>query len=329
MARHKTETLIIGAGISGLLAGKILSLAGKRVCIIDKSPGVGGRMATRRLNEGVFDHGAQFFTIRSKEFKPWVDSWIAKGIAQIWFENELQAIDGEESEKHYRYCGTSGMTSIAKDLKQGMDVRLNSPATAISRDGGYWSVITEDKEQYWSDQIILSAPVPQSLSLLQNGAVDLPEQVERALLGIKYKPCIAGLFLLAGPSAIPAPGGMKFKQGDIQWLGDNTQKGISPNETAVTIHAAFDFSQRNFDLADDELAKMLIRSAAPWLGQEIVDWQIHKWRYSMPAQLYPQQFFVPGLKGLYMIGDAFGGGRVEGAATSGMAAARHLLEKAA
>ncbi|MFM8892131.1 MAG: NAD(P)-binding protein, partial [Planctomycetia bacterium] len=36
--------------------------------VLEKSRGVGGRMATRRVGAAVCDHGAQFFTVRGDGF---------------------------------------------------------------------------------------------------------------------------------------------------------------------------------------------------------------------------------------------------------------------
>ena len=50
---------IIGCGISGIFAALHLKKRGlKNIRLFDKSRGVGGRLATRRSNDGKFDHGA-------------------------------------------------------------------------------------------------------------------------------------------------------------------------------------------------------------------------------------------------------------------------------
>ena len=51
---------IIGAGMSGLAAARVLSDAGYAVTIFEKSRGVGGRAATRRRAGFIYDHGAQY-----------------------------------------------------------------------------------------------------------------------------------------------------------------------------------------------------------------------------------------------------------------------------
>jgi predicted NAD/FAD-dependent oxidoreductase len=322
------NTLIIGAGISGLLAGQVLSRAGHPVTILEKSRGVGGRMATRRFKNGVFDHGAQFFTVRDPQFQDWVDLWVQQGIAFEWSRSFSKPGDVLEASGHPRYRGASGMTAIPKELSRDLDIYLNTHVKSISRFDELWNAEVEDGNVFGASQLILTAPVPQSLSLLKTGGVSLAEQEMVRLQSIQYHPCIAVLVLLNGPSKIPPPGGIKLDSSPIQWLADNTQKGISPKTTAVTIHAAADFSHQNFDQTPDQLADTLVTTAKPWLGDDIQDWQLHKWRYSQPAQIYPERFLeIQGSPSLFFAGDGFGGPRVEGAALSGMAVAFQLLER--
>ncbi len=325
---QQEKTLIIGAGISGLFAGQILSQVGHPVTILEKSRGVGGRMATRRFNKGVFDHGAQFFTVRDPQFQRWVDRWVQQGIALEWERKFSKPGETPEGNGHPRYRGLKGMTSIPKELSQSIDIHLNTRVVSISNDGEIWLVETENGGDFSATHLILTAPVPQSLSLLEMGSVSLPERESESLQTIQYHPCIAGLVLLDGPSGIPAPGGMKFDSGPIQWLADNTQKGISPQAAAVTIHASAHFSRQNFDLEPEQLADTLIREAEPWLGSSVQEWQLQKWRYSQPVQIYPERYLkIPIPLPLFFAGDAFGGPRVEGAALSGMAVAQHLINK--
>ena len=49
---------IVGAGICGLAAAAELAAAGREVAVFDKSRGIGGRLATRRVDAMSFDHGA-------------------------------------------------------------------------------------------------------------------------------------------------------------------------------------------------------------------------------------------------------------------------------
>jgi len=67
------DCVIVGAGIVGLVAGRSLHARGRSVLIVDKGRGVGGRLVTRGFEGGIFDYGAQFFTVRNPAFRHLVD----------------------------------------------------------------------------------------------------------------------------------------------------------------------------------------------------------------------------------------------------------------
>ncbi|MBC6112968.1 NAD(P)/FAD-dependent oxidoreductase [Pedobacter fastidiosus] len=59
MESELIDVVIIGAGIAGLTAGKILKSAGKTIKIIEASDGVGGRVRTDHINGFLLDRGFQ------------------------------------------------------------------------------------------------------------------------------------------------------------------------------------------------------------------------------------------------------------------------------
>ena len=52
------NVIVIGAGISGCACAHQLVYAGHQVTVVEKGRGVGGRMATRRMEGARIDHGA-------------------------------------------------------------------------------------------------------------------------------------------------------------------------------------------------------------------------------------------------------------------------------
>jgi predicted NAD/FAD-dependent oxidoreductase len=62
---------IIGAGMAGLAAAHWLRRERPdiEVLIFEKSRGVGGRTATRRVQGAVFDHGAQYIKVATPEIE--------------------------------------------------------------------------------------------------------------------------------------------------------------------------------------------------------------------------------------------------------------------
>ncbi|TDO21282.1 NAD(P)/FAD-dependent oxidoreductase [Pedobacter duraquae] len=67
------DVIIIGAGIAGLTAAKVLKAAGKSVLIIEASDAVGGRVRTDELDGFLLDRGFQVFLTGYPEAKRFLD----------------------------------------------------------------------------------------------------------------------------------------------------------------------------------------------------------------------------------------------------------------
>jgi hypothetical protein len=318
--------LVVGAGISGLMAAHLLSDHGLEVTVLEAAGAAGGRMATRRFAGGVFDHGAQFFTTRDPRFARHVLRWADAEAVSRWClgfpgDGVEPRIDG-----HTRFRGTAGMVSVARHLAKGLSVRLDSPLARIERLADGWRAVGADGGEWRAETLVLTPPVPQSLALLDAGGVALDPAVRRELEPIAYEPCLAVLAVLDGPSAVPEPGGIALGNGPVSWIADNTAKGISPDACAVTVHASPGFSAAHFADPDSDLAGALLDHARPHLGSQIAASEVVRWKHSRPAALHPAPIAVDGgANPVVFAGDAFGGARVEGAALSGLSAAGYIL----
>jgi hypothetical protein len=318
---RRTEIAVIGAGMSGLTAASELKRAGKQVGVLDKARGVGGRLANRRFDGAVFDHGAQFITAREDRFQALIADWQDKGIVEEWYRNN-QSGRGN----HPRFRGTPTMSVIAKELVQDLDPLLQSPVTAIQLDGDKWSLSLQAGECIRAEAVVMTPPVPQSLAILDAGNVVISTTTRSRLEMIQYEKCFAIMSLLDGPSLIPAPGSLTPKKGPIAWMADNQTKGIS-ELPAVTIHATGEYSEANWESDRDEIAQELLRASQQWIGASVVKYHIHGWRYSKPVAMDGDRCVVINRHPpLIIAGDAFGGSRVEGAALSGWAAAETLIQ---
>lgn len=322
------DVIVIGAGLSGLLAAGRLQSGGARVLVLDKGRGVGGRLATRRTDAGVFDHGAQFFTAHDPGFRLQVEAWQAAGIVKTWATGFALADGTQQRDGETRFCGVTGMSSMAKHLAQGIDVRVQVNVVGLRTEDDGWRVTTERGECFSGRALLLTPPVPQGLPLLATGDYPLPDRVRGGLSQIEYTPCLAVLAQLSGPSRIPEPGGLMFDGGPVSWMADNQRKGVSSSAgAAVTIHAGPQFSRAHWETPESEVTAVLLDAAAPWLGTAPIQTQLHRWRYSLPLRVYPERCVVVREPApLAFAGDAFGGSGVEGAALSGLAAGAALLE---
>jgi predicted NAD/FAD-dependent oxidoreductase len=312
------KILVIGAGMCGLTAAGILQEAGHRVVVVDKGRGVGGRMATRRIDEAVFDHGAQFLTARSEWFINIVSALQEAGIVSPWFT-------GDDAESHIRYRGATSMNAIAKHLAYGLDVRTSTVVTSIRRAADRWTVAFDSGDVLSCDACIITAPIPQSLALVHSNELDLDAQTLSQLQNISYDPCFAVLATLDGPSGQPTGGPLRpVDSTAIALISDNQKKGVSP-APCITIHSTVEFARQYIE--DPETAHtIMIEEVSNHFGSAITSSVIHRWRYAQPSSVFEAPFGVLNSSPLLLLaGDAFGGPRIEGAALSGRSAADYIL----
>jgi len=315
-----TDVLVIGAGMAGLTAAAELQRAGRRVLVLDKGRGVGGRLASRRIDGATFDHGAQFITTRDSRFAAVLEQGRQDGAVEEWCRGFAGSVDG-----HARWRGKPAMSAVAKYLALGLDLHLEMPVVALRRAGVRWRAETTRGRTFIAGAVVLTPPVPQLLAMLDAGGIVLAPELRTRLAAIEYERCLAVMAVLEGPSRIPPPGGLAPAHGPIAWVADNQLKEISA-EPAVTIHATHAFSLEHWDRDRQESGRVLLEAAAPWLGAEIRTFRVHGWRYSKPMRVDEEPcVLVRQSPPLVLAGDAFAGPRVEGAALSGWAAAEAIL----
>ena len=359
-ARARPRVVVVGAGIAGLMCARELTSAGVDVVVVDKGRGVGGRMATRRFGGAVFDHGAQYFTARPPWFTTEVQGWESSGVVSSWFDDDGLA-----------WRGVPSMTAVAKDLARGGDVRVSTAVTAVSPgDASPWRVAVmaggagggepgtrasepgtrEDEVAFDADAVVVTAPVPQALAILDAGGVVLGADVTRRLAAVTYDPCLAVLAVLDGPSGMTSPGWWRQSDGDgsgdsggddagdsagiVAWVADNQLKGIS-EVPALTVHCTIDASVAMFDDDADGVIATVLDAVGqlpghPGGGRGVVATQLVRWRYARVATADPGPCLVTDVEGagpLVVAGDGFGGPRVQSAAQSGLAAAHQLIAR--
>ncbi|HEY9651712.1 MAG TPA: FAD-dependent oxidoreductase, partial [Coleofasciculaceae cyanobacterium] len=118
------DVAIIGAGLAGLICAQQLHQAGYRVIVIEKSRGVGGRVATRRLHDTIADHGVRYLEPQGALPQQMIQWLVQRDILDVWPETiyELTSANSEpvvinpESSQFPRYIAPTGKTAIAQCL---------------------------------------------------------------------------------------------------------------------------------------------------------------------------------------------------------------------
>jgi renalase len=354
MSEEIYDCAIIGAGVSGLAAAQHLHAKGVNVVVVEKSRGVGGRAATRRLKIGLegevtievpVDHGAQFFTARDIRFQDQVAHWQERGVCFPWSEGFFVSRDGElyspDSEfKETRYACRAGMTSLCKDLAKDIKIIPEFQVASVVSNNDIWFLhadSSQNAEPVRARSLIVSAPLPQAVKLVG----DYFSSEEHAFLDrVKNSPCVAVMAFYDRSVLLPSWKGIKVKASDskLSWIGwDSSRRGSDMLGRVAVLHGSKDFSNHWLTASDEELrvagADLLQEAACipgDWIGRPS-GFTVHRWRYAhLEGPCAPGGFLhATSTPSLYLIGDGVNGGRIEGAWLSGVFAADDYLIKQA
>jgi hypothetical protein len=339
------DVAIIGAGIAGLRAARTLRDVGLDVVILEKSRGVGGRAATRRLalpdgGDLSVDHGAQFFTARDQRFQEQVARWQEEGVCfpwadgfHTWSEGSLRGPDPQWKET--RYASRDGMNRIGKVLAEGLPVLREFQVSSARFTGEEWvleSDLVHSEGTVRARALFVSAPIPQALRLV-GGYLEADQQ--DLLSRITCHPCVAVMARYAGGTPDPAWKGIQVRDPEsplswMAWDGSRRRSG-SPGPVAV-LHGSAEFSNGWLDAgkedlrrAGEELLSGAARIAGEWMATP-EEFLVHRWRYAHSSgPTIPGGFLPIPANQLCLIGDGLNGGRVEGAWLSGLFAAEAFL----
>lgn len=314
------DIAIMGGGLAGISAARYLKEAGHAPFVIEKSRSIGGRMATRRINEGKADHGAQFFTVRTDSFQSQIEEWLNKEIIQEWF-----------TDKYPRYRGVDGMNPLLKKIGEDIPVSLEEKIIRLESDGNTVTLASENGELFIADAAVITAPVPQILTLVEQSALGLSEKIRAQLAAGSYNPCLVGLFELKNSLPLNQSGILdeNLPEG-IDKVISNEQKGIS-STPILSVYMDSNWSTSHYQQEDQLILEEMI-SLLSSFDCEITSSQLKKWRYAEAAHVYRQPYLQFDEYPIFAAGDAFlsssdssGRARIESAFLSGKAVAEKLL----
>ena len=177
------KVIIIGAGVAGLTCAKRLIENGFDVSIFDKSRGLGGRMASRRIKNGGFNHGAsRISNFRSQKSVP----EHLKKLLETAVEKKILIEQGNA------FTAFASMKTFTSYLSEGIDVQTCSELVSVTRfnSGIRLHLNNESKVQVNEAFLVFAIPQPQLLALLQN---DFPE-IFILIQPAKMRASVAGLF---------------------------------------------------------------------------------------------------------------------------------------
>lgn len=344
MTDLKKKVAIIGAGMAGVTAAKILKDEGVNVTVFEKSRGVGGRMSTRRNEFGHFDHGAQYFTASEPEFQKVVDHWLKSDIAAVWPGTIIQRKNERLSPitpGTIRFVGTPYMNSPVIDFSKGLSIRTNCELKQVHREtDGTWQLEFVDTSKNKRvekaggfDVLIMSTPAPQAKHFLQpwSKEIDPAGHLEQA-----YHSVWATLIAFHKPLGLSFEGCFVNEPSQISglsWVANTTNKPKRPvlgkGIESWILHGKEDWSLSYLEEKSENIAQRMLKdfSGLFSIEQQPIFLKAHRWRYARPKSPIEEAFLWHDSLGLGVCGDWCGGPKVQGAYLSGLKLAQVLLNQ--
>ncbi len=319
---------VIGAGIAGLSAAARVRELGLRVRVMEKSRGMGGRSATRRIGRVGFDHGAQYLTVREPALEKALAPLIRRGIVARWEPRIVRLASngtrapGKEAE---RFVGVPGMSMLGRGLKGQSIVTLGTEITSLARrSDGNWTLLGPHGVGYGPFAgVIVTCPAPQAADLLETASPELARGCGR----LEMLPCWATMV------AFDSPLGLDFDAAFVDdemlaWVANESSKaGRSSQPECWTLHAAPAWSQERLEDDADLISREMVQRFLEIAGAQAVEPSIriaHRWRFARSAEPMTQGNLLDAARCVGVAGDWTHGDRLEGAFMSGLRMAEAL-----
>ena len=231
---------IVGGGLSGMFAARLLSDLGHNVTVWDKGSRLGGRLTGWQTNEGSkINLGARSLDSIPRWMGRFVDEWTRLGLV---------------SRKGDSLVPSAPLPELLEHLSEGSVIRLASRVIRLEDTEGDILVTTEsdgDREVSRYDRVIVAVPVEQA-SEIANG-------LGIVIDGESVPSIVAWGFCDSAPEEVPE--GFRILD-----LGNST----------TMVELSSEASGQLIDLDKRSLSKIITDS----IGIPSEGWKSHKWRYS-------------------------------------------------
>ncbi|GCE93582.1 NAD(P)/FAD-dependent oxidoreductase [Arthrospira platensis] len=296
----QVDIIVIGAGIAGLICAQQLRRAGYSVVVVEKSRGVGGRAATRRVGEDRVDHGLRYLEPTGETVGKLITAMGSD--LQLWTDRIYQFRSGEFQALPMQGCYIcpQGMNGVGKFLATDLDIWFGRRVESITpQDNGCWFLdlaITADNypetpKDIAAKGVVVAIPAPQALMLLESPGAQIPADMIAQIRSLNYDPSLA---VMAGYSEDkwaaldnrnPLWKGVEFPEGDrLEWVSLDSSRRQNPKTPILVFHSTPKFARQYLDVTDLETpGRMLLQTASDrlfsWLNSP--EWmQVHRWRYA-------------------------------------------------
>jgi renalase len=265
------HVVVIGAGMSGLCVAALRVKAGDAVTVLDKGRRPGGRMATRRVGEAVFDTGVLSFAAHGRAFRDALAVWADAGHAT------------DRTDPDGRWRGHPTMRDLPSALAEhgGAQIHLATTVTGLAITAGRWHLTADGPggaQTFSADALVVTTPAPQALDLLTRERPLASPTTLAHLAAVTYEP---SLTVLARPTT--GPPATPVDEPVLAGIHHNDLTGAS-SVVALTLRASLAASTTSLDADRDATARRVAAEASSNLGTALEVVHVHGWRYAQVAR---------------------------------------------
>jgi len=315
---------VIGSGISGATIANLLNKK-HNVDLYDKARGLGGRSSFKRLDKiRGFDHGTQYFSPKTPEFKKFTKKLIEKKILKIWEGNHKFLSDKKkENKKHVKVIGRKGNNDISKYLLKNVRCYFQSELKKINFQNRKWNLIFNDGEIKNYENLILTCPFPQLKKLSK-------KYIKNSFIKEKIKMDANITILIEIKKTNLGYSSFLFNDRILGWAGyENSKKRFKSKTDLWTLQSTFNWANKKINqnkVLKKTNAKILIDKFFKLTGikpTKVLFSLNHGWKYSSNSKPLKLKSYWNSKLNLGVCADWFNGPRFE----SGWISANDLYKK--
>lgn len=308
---------IIGAGLAGLTLASRLAPT-HDVTVFEKARGPGGRMSTRRADPFAFDHGAQYFTAETTEFRAFLDRLDANDLIASW-PTAIDLRDGARVSSKPKWVAAPSMNAICKWLAREVEVRTQTHITRLIEDRAGWQIETRDNETFGPfDWVVSTAPSVQTAALMPEAFAH-----RETLSQVEMHGCFA---LMLGFDRALDLGWQAIKSGlePIGWMAANSEKPGRQTSCSILVQSNNAWAQAHLEDPPERIQATLLAEASALADVELsraTHQSLHRWRYASTPKPAGRPYLLDADLRLAACGDWCLGSKVEAAFESAQALA--------
>ena len=319
-----SEFCIIGSGISGATIANLLSKKNS-VILFDKARGPGGRASFKRVKgKKGFDHGTQYISPKTKEFKKFTKLLLKKRILKIWggkhvFLNSKK----KEDKKHVKIIGKNGNNDISKYLLKKIKCNYQSELKKIYYKNKSWHLYFDNGKFFSVKNLILTCPFPQVKKLSR-------KFIRNSFLNKSLKMDANITTMIAIKKSQKSNSSFLFEDPVLGWAGnENSKKRFKSHYDLWTLQSTFIWANKKINQNKKnkkEISKIMINKffeLSKIKKTKINFFLNHGWKYSSNSKPFKIKSYWDPVKKLGVCADWFIGPRLE----SGWLSAHDLFKK--